>query len=173
MPAPSIDMFLTSLEKDRLNNYQNELKRLADLNAVSLKWVAAYKVGLSRFQYGSGTTVVNPVTGGNLGYTGDDMELIEWNISEWQKRADQAKIEFDKLQAEANQFLDELKGRYGDQLNAAIKDYTTQINNTMTEQTTEATAQATEKKEEEKKPNWGMIAMIGGGVLLLILLLRK
>lgn len=177
MPAPTIDMFLTSLEKERLDNYTKELKRLSDLWATSLLWVKAYKVGLGLFKYGTGTTVISPINGDRLGYSGDDLELIEWNIAEWSKRADASKLDFDKLQAESNRFLDELIERYGDQLNSAIASYVS--SNNMQKPIEETTSVKPEVKpeqkspEQEKKDKMMQFGIIGAVVLVLILLFRK
>lgn len=165
-------MFLTSLERDKLANYASELKRLADLWSIGLKWVESYKKGLGAFQYGKGTIVYSPVNGNPLPYAHNQLELVEWNIEAWQKKADDAKVQYEKLQTESKAFLDELVARYGDQLNAAIKTYTMNADKSIEEATTD-TSNSSTQESSEKKPNYTMLAMIGGGILLLILLLRK
>lgn len=118
----NIDLLATQFELDELNKFRAKLNEAEKLYNEALLWAKAYQQCVS--SWSNGGTVTSPTTGAGIWYAGNALATVQNNVSAWNKKAADYKIQYDAAQKAAMSYLDALVARYGGAQNVSVEQYT-------------------------------------------------
>lgn len=145
MPV-ALDQLITTFEKQKLDKFTADLLVLEQTAENAKKWQMAYQSGIDRWK--NGVTVTNPITGAGIWYDGNAVATVISNRDTWKKRYDDAKLQYDSMTKDANDFLKELYDRYGAGQQLELGAYAQSYGKTLAE------------KEAETKPKSNILLLL-------------